>query len=69
MEYAKFWKAMFLRDVQEMKRICETWGINYKESFASAQMMRPYRETKGAFQKVSDAGNASNLLRCSGYAT
>jgi hypothetical protein len=34
---------MFMQDVEKMKEICAKWGIQYKESFASAQMLKPYR--------------------------
>lgn len=48
---------MFLRDVDKMRDICTNWGIRYKESFASSQMLRPYSENKNIYQKISDNGN------------
>jgi hypothetical protein len=59
---------MFLRDIDEMKKICDGWGIKYRENFASSQMLRPYKESKGAYQKVTDAGKLCYLRRCYKYA-
>lgn len=48
---------MFLQDINKMREICSKWGIVYKENFASAQMLRPYKENKNIYQKISNKGS------------
>lgn len=47
---------MFFRDADKMKEICSRWGIKFRDSFASAQMLRPYDQKKNIYQKISDNG-------------
>jgi len=35
-----------------MKSICKEWGMNYTDSFAGWQLMRPYSKNKILTKKV-----------------
>ncbi|PKK75131.1 ABC1-domain-containing protein [Rhizophagus irregularis] len=41
-QYSLFWKSLFLMDTETINEICQEWGINDPEMFASATLMKPY---------------------------
>jgi aarF domain-containing kinase len=45
-EYCAFWKALFTMDFSTLERICESWGIDDVNMFASASLQRPYNPKK-----------------------
>lgn len=40
--YCDFWVAMFMKDKDKMEQICNSWGIQHANTFASFQLMKPY---------------------------
>ena len=43
---------MFLQDVDQMRKICVGWGMNYSDHFAGMTLMRPYSSQKLLTKKV-----------------
>jgi hypothetical protein len=43
---------MFLQDVDEMKRVCGAWGLQYSDHFAGMTLMRPYSSKKLLTEKL-----------------
>ncbi|KAK9766700.1 hypothetical protein K7432_004037 [Basidiobolus ranarum] len=41
-EYCRFWKSLFLMDTKTLEGICQGWGIQDVNMFASATLLRPY---------------------------
>ncbi|KAI8053401.1 kinase-like domain-containing protein [Syncephalis plumigaleata] len=43
-EHCQLWKALFTNDHHQLTEICRQWGIQEVGMFASATLMRPYRQ-------------------------
>ncbi|CAG8535302.1 13420_t:CDS:10 [Funneliformis caledonium] len=43
-QYCLFWKSLFMMDTDMINQICHEWGINEPEMFASATLMKPYKQ-------------------------
>ena len=48
LEYCNFWKALFVGDQKRLKEICKGWGMEFNETFATSQLLKPYDSTKPA---------------------
>ncbi|KAI3649752.1 hypothetical protein MP228_005384 [Amoeboaphelidium protococcarum] len=42
LQYARFWKSIFLLDIDAMKDICSKWGMSDFKIFASATIQKPF---------------------------
>eukprot|EP00471_Norrisiella_sphaerica_P005560 CAMPEP_0184489228 /NCGR_PEP_ID=MMETSP0113_2-20130426/14844_1 /TAXON_ID=91329 /ORGANISM="Norrisiella sphaerica, Strain BC52" /LENGTH=549 /DNA_ID=CAMNT_0026872533 /DNA_START=94 /DNA_END=1743 /DNA_ORIENTATION=- len=47
-EYCKLWRSMVLMDMDGVRDICLSWGVADSEFFASMQLLKPFRPSKGA---------------------
>ncbi|KAG2176985.1 hypothetical protein INT43_007639 [Umbelopsis isabellina] len=45
-EYCRLWEAMFLLDTKTLNEICQKWGINDSNMFASVTLQKPYMPSK-----------------------
>ncbi|ETO36990.1 ABC transporter [Reticulomyxa filosa] len=48
-QYARLWTAMFLNDHKTLHAICQDWGIEDTDFFASAQLMKPFVSQAGPY--------------------
>ncbi|KAM3147194.1 hypothetical protein pb186bvf_000910 [Paramecium bursaria] len=46
LDYANFWKYLFLQDRASIKTLIKKWGIDNDQMFASMQLMKPYQYKK-----------------------
>lgn len=54
-QYCELWKAIFLHDMDAIKKITADWGIKNDEMFVSSQLMRPFSKNKKLNEKVTKA--------------
>ncbi|GME25283.1 putative abc1 domain protein [Neofusicoccum parvum] len=54
-KYARFWKAMLMRDDAALDEIARSWGLSSAEPVANAALMRPYKASAEPKKKATTA--------------
>ncbi|EKG10380.1 ABC-1 domain-containing protein [Macrophomina phaseolina MS6] len=54
-KYARFWKALLMRDDATLDELARSWGLSSGEPIANAALMRPYRPSGEPREKETTA--------------